>query len=326
MDLIKEKSTLPTEELTQYMGYLTITERLAETSASSATTSSNMIKDSYDRPIKVPPVDPKNSFDYDHMDIIPQFDGKSSNFLSFIRLFDDVVGTTTTINEIKLICLKKKLDNMSRNLIAGIDHNYEYAYAILMEKYCDPWVVKQDVLKEMAELPNIEDPSQIDEMIGNLGIIRNRYYQLCEDSVHRDFLERELFYKICNKFPWVIADKSNNLLGKPERIHVFMKDVELMIMDWEMRQNHKTTKSPKFNNNAKECRFCARQHLTRECPMTIEERKQIIEEKNLCYRCLSENHQTELCPKRRNGCFNCGGNHSYLICHVPSRNNRNVRR
>ena len=238
MDLKKDQSTLPTKELTQYMGFLDITERLAETSASSATTSSNVIKDSYGRPIKVPPVDPKNSFDCDCMDMIPQFDGKSSNFLSFIKLFDAAVGTTTAIDEIKLICLKKKLDNMSRDLIAGIDHNYEYAYSILMQKYCDPWVVKQDFLKEIAELPNIEDPSQIDKMMSNLGIIRNRYNQICEDPDHQEFLERELFYEICNKFPRVIADKSYNLSGKPERIHVFMEDAELMIFDWRKRQNY----------------------------------------------------------------------------------------
>ena len=53
------------------------------------------------------------------------------------------------------------------------------------------------------------------------------------------------------------------------------------------------------DNEIKNCRICEQLHSSRNCPLTIEQRKQEILRKRLCYNCLSNNHLTKDCPMKK---------------------------
>ena len=386
------------------------------------------IVDAWYRPMQMPPIDYSRTFKIKEVEYIPKFDGKARNFKSFIKMFSQVVGVTPISDEYKIMLLKQKLDEYSQGIILGAEE-YKTAYARLVKEYCDPTIIQEDVMKEIEAIPPLMNVMDSKQMRKNLGIIQHRYEELKNDPVHQQFLERNFFLEICKKFPQVIADRSNEYTGRPERINQYLKDAEMFIDGWRyMNKQPETTKSrinrnirsetiiieeiepnssttsrnriqsttftnrfnqrrnvnnvqrnnsnnqnqrapftgrfgqqrnvntaPRNNSNnqnrrapftgrfgqqgnvnitsrdnnnfqnnneTKVCRICDQLHSSRNCPLTIEERKQEILRKRLCYKCLSHNHITKDCPMKM-GCYQCGGSHSYLICYgesIPTRN------
>ncbi|OTF69450.1 hypothetical protein BLA29_009899, partial [Euroglyphus maynei] len=110
--------------------------------------------------------------------------------------------------------------------------SFPEAYAIILKLHGNPMTVKKDVIKDLGKLPEVKDPEQVQCMIKNLGIIRNRYMQLKEDPIHKDFLEHEFYDYIWKKFPRHLSEMSFNMTGRPERIHYFMRDAEEYVQCW----------------------------------------------------------------------------------------------
>ncbi|OTF69648.1 hypothetical protein BLA29_000190 [Euroglyphus maynei] len=336
--------------------------------------------------VQLPYVDPQNRFHARNVDYIPKFDGNSKNFPEFIELFNTFVGSTPIIDSHKLAIFRQKLDEQGRSLIQGM-RSFPEAYAIILKLHGNPMTVKKDVIKDLAKLPEVKDPEQVQCMIKNLGIIRNRYMQLKEDPIHKDFLEHEFYDYIWKKFPRHLSEMSFNMTGRPERIHYFMRDAEEYVQCWmhqcsqenvdkskkdnvrlnaaavenKGRPADKMSQQPKQHrerkqdgwtitqqgnqNNARRdnhfrtnershprsrndyhqtsrpaglyrrrsCLFCTGMHSSATCPYSTEERTRVLSSRGMCRKCLSYQHLTENC-QRTEGCFRCGGHHSYLIC------------
>jgi len=61
------------------------------------------------------------------------------------------------------------------------------------------------------------------------------------------------------------------------------------------------------------CHFCDGEHLATNCNKTTNDRVQIVKQKKLCFNCLSNSHQVQLC-KSHNRCRNCQRKHQTAIC------------
>ncbi|XP_075587634.1 uncharacterized protein LOC142597562 [Dermatophagoides farinae] len=78
---------------------------------------------------------------------------------------------------------------------------------------------------------------------------------------------------------------------------------------WQQQQQY-------FENRRLECMFCGKPHLSKNCPLTTKQRKQILIKEGRCIKCLGRTHETNQCMSVKK-CFECGGPHTYLVCDQP---------
>ncbi|KAL3083868.1 hypothetical protein niasHS_008094 [Heterodera schachtii] len=68
------------------------------------------------------------------------------------------------------------------------------------------------------------------------------------------------------------------------------------------------------------CIFCGNDHWNEECRKfsTIQQRREVLRTKALCFKCLKSNHQAGNCPQPKR-CFKCKQPHPTALCHGDSK-------
>ncbi|KAL3085695.1 hypothetical protein niasHT_037436 [Heterodera trifolii] len=68
------------------------------------------------------------------------------------------------------------------------------------------------------------------------------------------------------------------------------------------------------------CIFCGNDHWNEECRKfsTIQQRREVLRTKALCFKCLKSNHQAGNCPQPKR-CFKCKQPHPTALCHGESK-------
>ncbi|UYV84140.1 hypothetical protein LAZ67_X001305, partial [Cordylochernes scorpioides] len=73
------------------------------------------------------------------------------------------------------------------------------------------------------------------------------------------------------------------------------------------------------------CIFCEKKHASQNCfaakKMSLEEKRKVIREKKVCFKCLKGRHLARYC-RTRVRCYNCGSSHFLIMCTRGDRNNK----
>ncbi|UYV65694.1 hypothetical protein LAZ67_3005164, partial [Cordylochernes scorpioides] len=73
------------------------------------------------------------------------------------------------------------------------------------------------------------------------------------------------------------------------------------------------------------CIFCEKKHASQNCfaakKMSLEEKRKVIREKKVCFKCLKGCHLARYC-RTRVRCYNCGSSHFLIMCTRGDRNNK----
>ncbi|UYV65562.1 hypothetical protein LAZ67_3004702 [Cordylochernes scorpioides] len=73
------------------------------------------------------------------------------------------------------------------------------------------------------------------------------------------------------------------------------------------------------------CIFCEKKHASQNCfaakKMSLEEKRKVIREKKVCFKCLKGRHLARYC-RTKVRCYNCGSSHFLIMCTRGDRNNK----
>ncbi|UYV77097.1 hypothetical protein LAZ67_14003262 [Cordylochernes scorpioides] len=73
------------------------------------------------------------------------------------------------------------------------------------------------------------------------------------------------------------------------------------------------------------CIFCEKKHSSQNCfaakKMSLEEKRKVIREKKVCFKCLKGRHLARYC-RTKVRCYNCGSSHFLIMCTRGDRNNK----
>ncbi|OTF79467.1 hypothetical protein BLA29_006277, partial [Euroglyphus maynei] len=69
----------------------------------------------------------------------------------------------------------------------------------------------------------------------------------------------------------------------------------------------------RYYRDISKCYFCHEEHASRFCNLTIEERKQKLEQRQICTKCLKAGHKADGCLNPIK-CFKCNGEHPVNLC------------
>lgn len=275
---------------------------------------------------------------------IPPFDGSPSHYRRFEELFEAIVEKNPSYDDaskyLHFITLIGKFAHEYAPNLSPTLANLQLVKERLREHFENPGRVREHVKRTFDRLPFVKSPAQTtllhtltvaweegvlalrksrtnDEQINNTYVrlmtthlpgVLIKELQFEEDwTVDRLIASLKNFYKkqlIVNEYS-ANAVFSPNRDARP-RTHNFVVNAE---------QNRR---SPKNNNIVREsCAICAGSHLAIYCnSFDLETRRDIVEQKKLCERCLFPGHHRLDCRSKYK--CRCGQPHSRVICGQPS--------
>ncbi|XP_071575454.1 uncharacterized protein [Temnothorax nylanderi] len=269
---------------------------------------------------------------------LPHFSGRYENWPSFRDLFHSIIGRDTTTTQVEKLhylktCLKGEAELLVRN-IATTAGNYDSAWDILSAYYENKRLLTRAYLSNFIGLTKMKCESAVElrkifhcvkatvSSLAGIGLPINRSEDLfvylavelldprsrrewetsisdtTEPSTYatlEQFLDRRLHTLESMQPAKVdgVASKSANGAAKSTRSHLSRKQ--------------------EGNSDAKRgrCHCCLKDHILMFCEdykrKTAQERKQLVDDKNLCLNCLGS-HKVSECPSKK-GSSACGARH-----------------
>ena len=284
--------------------------------------------------------------------IVPlgSFDGKKENWLRFIQTFKAVVDNQPYETVIKLGILEQHLTGPAKDCIKGFlftKNSYQLVLKTLQDRFGSEDDHANFYLGAMDNLPKIKfsDVSGLrkfyDDLNANVQIIENmgpevamhlndpRRMKLLASKLPRNLVVAWATYqedhtvgadmrafaewlrkKVEVQFSTDLGEK--RVATKP----IFKPHLHMATRD-EVTQTQ--NKEKKFPLKKGSCWVCQDgNHWPSECTvfgkMTVDERKQLVQQKGACFKCLLRGHLMKMC-RRKSGCSkeNCRGTHHTLL-------------
>ncbi|KAH9490474.1 hypothetical protein DERF_016674 [Dermatophagoides farinae] len=285
--------------------------------------------------------------------LIPKFDGKFDNFIKFREAYDSLIHNENIQSNVKLLVLKQKLLPEPLGVISGIK-SYEAAYNALVQHYSNTFSLRAEITKIIEALPKAKHQWDINTMKKNLIIVKEKYAVLRQDPRNQAYLGAEFLSTLVRKFPIEIAKHSDFLEESPNRIDKYMSDLDkfvntnqrvMNLAKYERIENKQNPSSMNLeinelnqannveqqrrnnnyqrNNNDRpqKCIFCSQQHQSKNCRLSIKERKESLNRQKKCAKCLKNGHKAEGClaPLK---CFACQEEHPFILCEKKQTSNQ----
>jgi len=309
---------------------------------SSATKSSNQSPQPQVSP-EVPVNDKNSSNGFTNLERIklPTFNGNKSQFPQWNATFTSCVDETSMTAQYKMLRLESCLTGEALDTIKGLGYSeeaYKVAKARLVRKYGGDRRDVQGHLDELLKLKPIKDdnPKALEKFADMLerAVIKlqenNRKADLEVGTLYTIILEKLPEKTISQYYRWVKEqDKQESLITlkdwTAEEAEIQMQAAELK---YGLKADTTTTcKPPERRSNPraygtltseprpqtierKRCRCCGGQHGLWSCESfkskTVKDRWSTAKKLGVCYRCLSDGHLGNKCPRSRvcnlNGC------------------------
>lgn len=277
---------------------------------------------------------------------LPEFDGKTTGWYTFIALFNKMVHDKPQHlldDGIKMEYLKTCIKGSAAKLISHVEptaENYKVCYDLLEKRYDNKREVLTKLLNVMLRLPKLkeENSTQLRAMhdtvhectmtIQNMGIKVNEW-----DPILVHILLQKL-----NKDAIKAYELQLKNVKEPQKLIEFLSFIESRFMAMQSVENENiynkdnmTQQSNNFNankqknqqkNQQKTCAFCNKNHSIMECEQflskTPSECYEIARNKKLCINCLSNSHAKNNC-RSSFGCKKCKKRHNTLL-HLDDKN------
>lgn len=263
--------------------------------------------------------------------IIPKFDGEYSKWATFRDLFlGSVDGKTNLTKTQKFYYLISFLDGEALDLIKNIpmsEDHYLEAWDKLESRFDRPHLCAYSYIKSFLKLPSISTTSNkslrkiidgADECLRGL------------KATGMDSRDPWLIYILLSKLDsgtrlqWSEEVGSNSdvtiykFLEFLERIYTYTESNEIV-------GSTSTGKTSSVRSNVARastisCTKCKQQHYLFQCAdfknLNIENRRQFVKEKSICFNCLKTGHNASNCNSKYR-CRTCNNRHHTLVHHVP---------
>ena len=263
---------------------------------------------------------------------IKLFDGTATSYMTFIAVFDEVVGNVNITGQAKLTRLLQYTTGAARDAIdccalIGGDQGYDEARRILGERFGNSYVITAALLDKLKQQKDVRTPSALrtlaDKLNGAKIVLKslNMYSEL--DNQHHI---KEIGSRLSSSLWSAWRDRVFSIKKKHTRYPTFDEFVEFVTdkadeandpvygldpsIDSPARcRTSSVPKSATVMNNVsssdfrrKPCVVCDEQHPVFLCRdfknMTISARTDVVVKFKLCSNCLKSGHDVTKCDKQ----------------------------
>ncbi|KAG8187959.1 hypothetical protein JTE90_025730 [Oedothorax gibbosus] len=262
---------------------------------------------------------------------LPIFSGKYEEFASFKDLFTCMIHDNSSLNPCqKLYYLKTHLSHEAEQLVKNYpvtENNYDVVWAALLERYENKRVLINHELKTILFQPriHIETVANLKSLIDNTQRCILSLKNLNLPVAHWDQI---LVFVIVQKLPINCAQKWEQAQStKPEsELPTFDELITFLTARFRAleavptstRSNPKldtqnpSTRRAHHTIKSETCSLCNQPHQMSQCrefkTFPDSEKVKIVNEKKLCFNCLSSRHQVRQCQSKFS-CFKCKKRH-----------------
>ena len=262
---------------------------------------------------------------------IKLFDGTAASYMTFMAVFDEVVGNVNITGQAKLTRLLQYTTGAARDAIdccalIGGDQRYGEARRILGERFGNPYVITAALLDKLKQQRDVRTPSALrtlaDELNGAKIVLKslNMYSELDNQhhikeigsrlssslwSAWRDrvfSIKKKHTHPTFDEFVEFVADKA-------DEANDLVYGLEPSIDSPARCRTPSAPKSATVMNNVnssdirrKPCVVCDEQHPVFLCRdfknMSVSTRSNVVVKFKLCINCLKSGHDVAKCEKQ----------------------------
>lgn len=269
---------------------------------------------------------------------IPQFSGKYTEWPSFHDLFNSIIHTNKSIDDVqKLHYLKSSLSGEAEQLLRTItvtSQNYNEAWEILKNRYNNKRYISNSIFKKLFSIKNITTESAyqikylLDTTVECLSSLRNLGLPIKTwDAIMIYITVSKLDTESHRLWEQHIASEKDEFPSFDT-----LKDfLETRFRSLEMIEHTtKPTRTKAFHTSIEptniSCAFCKENHYIYQCKqfakLQYKERHSFVQDNNLCFNCLIPNHSSNKCM-RKTSCRVCHKKHHSLL--HPEKRDESVR-
>ena len=279
---------------------------------------------------------------------IKSFDGSAASYLTFMAVFDEIVGNVNITDQAKLTRLLQYTTGDARNaidccaLIGGV-HGYVEARRILKERFGDSYIISTALINKLKQNTDVRTPSALrtlaDELNSAKIVLKSlKMYSELDNQHHIKEIGSRLSSHLWDSW----RDRVFSIKRKHARYATFDEFVDYVSEKADeandpvygltrnanpQGRNH-TPVAPKNTTSLnsvtsgdvqnKSCVICDDQHPVFLCKdfksMSIPDRKDAVNKFKLCVNCLKSGHTVTECY-RPSFCRhpNCSSKHNILL-------------
>ncbi|EYB93812.1 hypothetical protein Y032_0178g647 [Ancylostoma ceylanicum] len=290
---------------------------------------------------------------------LPKFFGVDEDFPEFWAIYETLVHNNKNLSTVeKMMCLKESLKGKSDIAIKGtqlIPQNYNWMIDTLQKKYGNKPTNRARIVQRLSFLrPANNSAESCTYVFDKISMLTNQMVSAGQDiRKSKDAMWTE---NILQKFPHEIV--KNVLIAIKDRdelqIEDLMRQIESEIsaktyVESRMKSHHVRTTSQlhgysQFTRNAAQphcgnrsyqevapkplpkamqgCAYCENSgHYSAHCPTITEiaDRRKVLLEKGLCWKCFSSSHTSTQCEKT--DCPLCNRKHHLSVCFASNKTN-----
>ena len=267
---------------------------------------------------------------------IKKFDGDPSNWTTFIDCFTSAIHENDELSNVqKMIYLQNLTTGPAAATIAGFslsNNNYKEALEMLKQRFGDKQMLISTHMKALYQLKRVTSISDLHAIRKVYDIIEVKVRSLQNLGVDSKMYGSMLVPLLMEKIP----EELRLLLTRRFKKDTY--DINLVLDafkdELEARERCGTSKSdnghrkkpdpsstgmalPALTDDAYKfsCVFCGGKHKHQSCTIVtdVESRKDILWDKNKCFKCLRSGHSAKRC-RSNISCFKCQKHHHVAVC------------
>jgi hypothetical protein len=287
---------------------------------------------------------------------IDVFAGDPLKYKSFVRAFEHSIEEKTESSKDRLHYLEQFTSGKAQELVRSCGHmepeeGYKTARQLLKKRFGDEYLISNGYAKKATEWPVIksEDAKAMDEFAlflrSCLNAMRDvKYLDQLDNPERLQMLVLKLPFDARRRWrkKFIQARENDNRLLQFKEFVEFVEEESLAlndpifgcVQDNRNQEKKKEQDKPKKATNkntvlvttikdkGSKCDFCQNTgHSLQACKeikeRSLNERKDFIKKKGLCFACLSSGHMSKFCQNRAT-CSECGRRHPTIL-HDPEK-------
>jgi len=268
------------------------------------------------------------------IELADTFSGNPLEYCKFIKKFEREVGSKYNISDLgKLLKLKERLTGDALKTVEACSKDeYAKALELLEKKYGTKEIIGNEIMAQLhAPFRDKDSMKEVRRMFKKFEFLLSCLEDIGEPSdgfYLRWILKKNLppvFVEYIDEKKKLWPENDYTLSDIIEELDCIVATFESINEEIDMNAEKKATVSAtKKKEVSKEqpkkikkprCAFCHRLHDSIECRNypTMDERKKVVSERDLCHNCLKPRHRAVDCTARPY-CMKCDENHQPVWC------------
>ncbi|UYV80611.1 hypothetical protein LAZ67_19000984 [Cordylochernes scorpioides] len=270
---------------------------------------------------------------------LPKFSGNLIDWLTFWAQFEKIHLDIRLKDSDTFYYLLQSLsvDTEAYKLKKYTEENYSKAIDALRRRYANPDLLLQVYVRELLKLV-------IDSASGKKKISFHELYYKLQSYLVESCLSDELLLTWQRRSQFIKLDvehqtRLDQLMDFLERDILIQQNIQLAKGGFQIAETSDQERKKGFYKKKNDiptvtglqqtelggCIFCEKKHASQNCfaakNMSLEEKRKVIREKKVCFKCLKGRHLARYC-RTRVRCYNCGSSHFLIMCTRGDRNNK----